>query len=267
MAYNKYYLQKKQVSYDNGLTWEDVTPSETRQGAYIDSYDTLEECEAIPYSEQYLTFESLEDYNEFSFTNTIQYSLDDGNSWSTLQAYNSVQINSGETIMWKASGITPMDTMGIGTFSSLYNYKAYGNVMSLVYGDNFVGQTVINNYGLASLFENSNYLISVENLVLPATTLGNYCYCNMFSYCSNITTAPELYATTLTEGCYAGMFYGCGNLNSITCLATNISAQDCTSLWVNGVSSTGTFIKAASMNDWTSGSDGIPSGWTVIDNS
>ena len=45
MAYNKSYLQKKQVSYDNGLTWQDVTPSETRQGAYIDSYETLSECE------------------------------------------------------------------------------------------------------------------------------------------------------------------------------------------------------------------------------
>lgn len=45
MAYNKYYLQKRQVSYDNGLTWEDVTPSETRQGAFIDSYETLSDCE------------------------------------------------------------------------------------------------------------------------------------------------------------------------------------------------------------------------------
>lgn len=30
-------------------------------------------------------------------------------------------------------------------------------------------------------------------------------------------------------------------------------------------SSSGTFVKAASMNDWTSGVDGIPSNWTVVD--
>ena len=27
----------------------------------------------------------------------------------------------------------------------------------------------------------------------------------------------------------------------------------------------GTFLKAASMEDWTTGTDGIPSGWTVVD--
>jgi hypothetical protein len=55
----------------------------------------------------------------------------------------------------------------------------------------------------------------------------------------------------------------CYSLNSIKCLATNISASDCTTNWVEGVASSGTFIKAANMSGWTTGNSGIPSGWTV----
>ena len=48
MIYKKYYLYKEQVSLDNGVTWEDVTPAVTRpDGDPIASYSTLEECEGI----------------------------------------------------------------------------------------------------------------------------------------------------------------------------------------------------------------------------
>lgn len=98
---------------------------------------------------------------------------------------------------------------------------------------------------------------------LPATTLAAECYCGMFYGCTSLTTAPELPATTLVSDCYKTMFYGCTSLNYITCLATDISATHCTGGWVDGVASSGTFVKAASMSSWTTGRDGIPSGWTV----
>jgi hypothetical protein len=59
------------------------------------------------------------------------------------------------------------------------------------------------------------------------------------------------------------MFKGCTNLSHITCLATDISATNCTTNWVSEVSSTGTFEKASDMNNWTTGASGIPSGWTI----
>ena len=99
--------------------------------------------------------------------------------------------------------------------------------------------------------------------LLPATTLVDSCYAYMFSYCTSLITAPELPATTLTWGCYSGMFSGCTNLNYIKCLATDISAFNCTSNWVSGVAASGTFVKAASMTGWTTGADGIPEGWGV----
>jgi len=91
-----------------------------------------------------------------------------------------------------------------------------------------------------------------------------FCYSNMFSGCTSLTTAPELPAKTLRNYCYNGMFNGCTVLNNITCLATDISANDCISYWVMGVSQTGTFTKKAGIT-YPSGVSGIPTGWTVVE--
>jgi hypothetical protein len=48
-------------------------------------------------------------------------------------------------------------------------------------------------------------------------------------------------------------------------LATNISAKNCLSDWVRGVSKTGTFVKHPDMDSLPTGNYGIPEGWTVID--
>ena len=100
---------------------------------------------------------------------------------------------------------------------------------------------------------------------LPATTLALFCYNSMFAVCTSLTTAPELPATTLGRSCYDSMFYKCTKLNYIKCLATDISATNCTSNWVSGVASTGTFVKAADMTSWKTDTSGIPRGWTVQD--
>jgi hypothetical protein len=89
----------------------------------------------------------------------------------------------------------------------------------------------------------------------------------MFSGCTSLTTAPVLPATTLVNTCYYHMFYGCTNLNHVTCLATSITTMYCTSDWLYDVSASGTFVKNSSMSGWTTGANGIPSGWTVQNNS
>ena len=97
---------------------------------------------------------------------------------------------------------------------------------------------------------------------LPATTLATECYHGMFSSCTSLVNAPELHAATLVQGCYKDMFNGCTSLNYIKCLATNNSATDCTYYWTWNVGASGTFVKEANTT-WTTGADGIPSGWTV----
>ena len=244
------------------------------------------------YSTMYLTFEAIES-GTFSFTNDISYSLDEGETWTTLNANtNSPTVTAGNSIMWKGN-FTPQGNESIGTFSATGNFNAYGNVMSLLYGDNFVGQTDLTgkDWAFALLFLENAQIINAQNLILPATTLASYCYSNMFFDCTSLTTAPALPATTLANSCYQEMFYsctslttapalsattlvnscyyymfnGCTSLEEITCFATNITASNCIQNWVEGVSSTGTFKKNSAMSSWTTGVNGIPSGWTVVD--
>ena len=100
---------------------------------------------------------------------------------------------------------------------------------------------------------------------LPATTLASECYNGMFRGCTSLTTAPELPATTLVDSCYNGMFESCEQLNYIKILATDITASNCLTNWVKGVTSTGTFVKHPDMTTLPTGINGIPSGWEVKD--
>ena len=99
--------------------------------------------------------------------------------------------------------------------------------------------------------------------VLPATTLQYACYDSMFYGCTSLTTAPVLPATTLADDCYNQMFYGCTKLNSITVYAQDISASNCTTNWLSGVASTGTFHNMGFVT-FSKGVSGIPVGWTEV---
>ena len=45
MSFSKYAIEKKQVSLDMGVTWQDAVPIETRNGRLLGTYMTLVECE------------------------------------------------------------------------------------------------------------------------------------------------------------------------------------------------------------------------------
>jgi hypothetical protein len=115
-----------------------------------------------------------------------------------------------------------------------------------------------------SMFDSCRNLATVPS-ILPATTLKDNCYHDMFQGCRSLVTAPELPATTLRVQSYQNMFRDCASLNYIKCLATDLSTNSSTSYWVQNVSSSGTFIKHASMSSWTTGDSGIPSNWNVQD--
>ena len=141
-----------------------------------------------------------------------------------------------------------------------YQYMFY-NCTSLVTAPALPATTLAESC-YQDMFYNCTSLTTAPEL--PATTLVDGCYQYMFESCSSLTTAPELPATTLVDGCYQYMFYNCASLNYIKCLATDISATDCTNRWVDGVAANGTFAKSPDMSGWTTGENGIPTGWTVI---
>ena len=184
----------------------------------------------VDYSTMYTTFEALED-GTFSFTKNgtgddIQYSKNNGSTWTSLASGETVSVVTGDKVMWKYT-ITP--NYGIGTFSSSNKFNASGNIMSLLYSDDFNGQTSLEGKGNAfkHLFSNCKYLIDSSNLILPPTTLVNACYASMFQGCTSLTTAPELPATTLVNACYASMFQGCTSLTTAPELPATTLVNNC----------------------------------------
>lgn len=151
----------------------------------------------------------------------------------------------------------------------------------------------------ASSLANSCYKAMFKNSgltsapALNATTLVEACYYSMFEGCTGLALAPALNATTLAASCYQAMFKGCTSLstssspiflpastletncyyemfngasgvNEIICLATDISAENCTYNWLKNVSASGTFWKVYSTG-WTTGPSAIPSSWVAKD--
>ena len=132
------------------------------------------------YSQDYLTFVATEN-GTFQFSSDINYSIDDGETWNSLASNtNTPTVSAGSKIMWKAT-LTPTKN-GIGKFTSSGNFTVEGNVMSLIYGDDFVGQTSLSGKVSAycQLFYGCSGMTSAENLSLPATTLEDGCYSGMF---------------------------------------------------------------------------------------
>ena len=240
----------------------------------------IHEEESHDYSQDYLTFVArssgtfqFSGYSSGATANTIQYSTDNGETWSEPSTSATINVNSDNKVMWKGSDMTPAPApqpweskpkIGLGLFSeSTATFDIEGNIMSLLYGDNFVGKTTINvDRIFGSLFRQSK-CIDANNLVLPtvmsasactqmfsdctslttapqlpATTLADSCYYQMFSNCTSLTTAPQLPATTLTDSCYYYMFSGCTSLTTAPELPATTLANycymrmftDCTSL-------------------------------------
>ena len=252
--------------------------------------------------EDYLTFDIISGGTIGLFTvngdtpKTIQYSLNGGEWTSMVADGQTLSVSAGDTIRMKGNNPCYSNGTSDGTYNtfngSSASFNVKGNIMSLIYGDNFTtASTLESGYTFPNLFRYTN-VVDASGMVLPAAAITTFCYVSMFrnctsltkapsilpaptlavrcySYmfqgCTSLTSAPELPATTLVDNSYRQMFDGCTSLNYIKCLATDNSAYYCTYLWAQGVAASGTFVKAASMSEWTTGTGGIPSGWTVQD--
>lgn len=190
--------------------------------------------DAKPLEFQYLTFVAKTSGTFKLSRNAVDYSLDDGSTWTTLAANtDSPTVAAGSRIMWKGT-LTPVTTYGIGTFSSSGSFDIEGNIMSLLFGDNFInsyGYPEVSlagkDYAFAQLFRETS-VINAGGLYLPAATLSNWCYFAMFMSCESLEVAPhQLPAITCTESCYRTMFSGCTSLTAIPLINAQVMAEYC----------------------------------------
>ena len=138
------------------------------------------------YSKRYLEFVATSG-GTFAFSgrttaSTISYSTDQGKTWSTPAQVVSVNVNSGDSVMWKGE----QNSLDAIFEHSTASYKLYGNIMSLLYGDNFKNQTSLSgkNYAFSRLFMRTK-VVDASNLILPATTISESCYNRMFAACTS----------------------------------------------------------------------------------
>lgn len=293
-----------------------ITVTATFEGfsasASVDAY------QAPGYYYQYLTFRITSPgkivwYSSnasSTYFKTIQYSLDNGATWTSITSANNTSngfdVVAGDVVKFKGT-----NTHLSGRVNSSSNYYTQftnttagfiveGNIMSLLYSDNFAGNDTLpvtaSGYTFGGLFNGCTSMSDASNLILPADVLQPYCYRNLFSGCRLTTGVPKLPAMTLAEGCYTNMFISCQtletapdlpartlvkqcydgmlymqteayNLRYIKCLATNMTASNCLRNFHNAnyVSPTGVFVKYPGASWATGGTSGIPTGWTVIE--
>lgn len=255
------------------------------------------------YSQDYLTFRVLSSGNISwmalgNLTKTIEYSVNNG-AWTSITSTANgtmIPVVTGDVVRFRGTNYPYATSKSAysGFEGGTASYDIEGNIMSLVYGDNFANNSTMPNssYIFCSIFKKSG-VVSAENLILPSLTLRSYCYRAMFSFATNLIKAPALPATTLASGCYwymfeetsisespvlaattllnecyGHMFTGCANLNLIECLATSgFNKSKCLEGWVTNVSNSGTFVKARTATSWTTGNNGIPVGWNICNDS
>ena len=176
----------------------------------------------------------------------------------------------------------PATTLSDGCYSGMFQ-----NCTSLTTAPTLPATTVVGN-AYSHMFEGCISLTSSP--ALPATTVSTTSYEGMFCGCISLTTAPTLPATSLDFMTYYEMFKNCTSLVTAPTLpniTTGMMAcqhrfEGCISLinitsyvtnwdtgifgsWLDGVAATGTFHNLGGATIPT-GTSGIPSGWTVVNN-
>jgi len=212
-----------------------------------------------------LTFEAIEAgaevgcFNDWNPRTVLQYRINDG-EWTDYTMNERITLaNVGDKISFRGDN---HETTGdaLDRFLCYAPCYVYGNIMSLLYKENFATATTLpRDYVFARVFCGSEgnirpiYSHPTKDLLLPATTLTSNCYEGTFRYtnlsrvpdlpareltskcywtmfegCPNLTTAPEkLPATTLVEGCYSRMFYGCTALTRAPVLPAPTLVNSC----------------------------------------
>ena len=209
------------------------------------------------YRHQYFTTEALVNNCVFSIiigksvdtsaVNGFYYSRD-RITWTFIQnisgqsqTVNLPAINAGEKYYWKGTNYAISQN---GTFkteqnvklAASQNFKAYGNMFSMLWGDDFIGKNFFpndtTNYIYAGFFWNNTKLIDAQNLYFPGQHTKGFkesgndtpssdevinSFNDLFNGCSNLEYGPIIEMLTIVgNSSIKRMFKGCSKLKSTT---------------------------------------------------
>ena len=211
-------------------------------------YDPL----ATPLTIEAITPGTIQVYMTGTLSSGMKYSVNGGTKTLitestdiTVAKDDKVQFYGNGTQTKVYGGKTVVSIQGTGDG---FQTKVYGNIMSLLDETGFATKTDLPeaDYVFFGLFKNNTKLTDASELLLPATTLTNACYQQMFDGCTNLTKAPKLPAMTLADGCYAYMFSGCQLLTAAPKLPATTLDISCYYCMFNGCTSlTSAYVKAA----------------------
>ena len=170
----------------------------------------------------------------------ISYTLN-GGSMQTFYGDQTITVAKGDVVQFYGDNAAygRVDASGeIHPYTTIFTTAQcyiYGNIMSLVDPDGFATAEILTGEAVfASLFHSNNPLFDEyalsnhpkRNIVLPATTLSNYCYAHMFLDNRYVDRMPELPATTMKKSCYEKMFSG-SKLHAAPALPATTLAEGC----------------------------------------
>lgn len=232
------------------------------------------------YRHQYFTTEALA--NNCVFTLSIAKNVDpnivtgfyyshDRITWTPIlnvagetQSVSLPAINTGEKYYWKGvnyalsqNGQYKEDTTLKNVhISSSQNFKVYGNMFSMLWGDDFIGKNYFPNdttdYIYAGFFWNSTKLIDAQNLYFPGQHTKGFnannasdnptsdevinSFNDLFNGCSNLEYGPIIEMLTIVgNSSIKRMFRGCSKLKSATfyVIITPTGSQVANDIWSN----------------------------------
>ena len=162
----------------------------------------------------YVTFTSNE---EVGFKMTTNYGYTFGSSKGNLRLR-------GKNLNGTATNEFTYSKISFSSNETNAKVACTGDIRTLLDYENY--NTVnTSNARFCQLFSNCGILTSAPEL--PATELAEGCYYCMFFECQSLTTAPELPAMTLAKGCYFNMFNNCRALTSAPELPATKLANNC----------------------------------------
>lgn len=224
---------------------------------------------------------SIAKHQSEAYSVTVEYSTDEQN-WQTLGTTGQTAL----TLTVPANGRVYLraTTPSWGHFyygTVRYQYidmaKAWGiggNIASLLYGANFIGQTTLPNMseptfgGLFNSWDTRHWTLqTADNLIIPFTTLSPSCCCQMFYNHSSLTKAPDLSnINTINDNSFDSMFYYCRFLSSVDIRSMTTWDTNNTGSWLTGVASTGTVYINSALDGVIpeNSASGIPRNWQKV---